>query len=244
MTFLGADSRVLYTLLIAGVAAQRLVELRLARRHQRALEARGAVEVAPRHYRAMVLLHGAFLVACPLEVWWLRRPFLPALAAAMAALLVAAQALRYWAIATLGERWTTRIVCLPGMPPVSAGPYRFLRHPNYLAVAVEMAALPLLHGAWLTAAVFSAADAAVLTVRIRAEESALARYSGVARWRGGGRRDKTPIEEGAGASPSPPEGWEGERGDAGGDPIDALSRAREAHRSAGSVSRDRCRRLD
>ncbi|HEV3074229.1 MAG TPA: isoprenylcysteine carboxylmethyltransferase family protein [Thermoanaerobaculia bacterium] len=183
MTFLGADSRVLYTLLIAGVAAQRLVELRLARRHQRALEARGAVEVAPRHYRAMVLLHGAFLVACPLEVWWLRRPFLPALAAAMAALLVAAQALRYWAIATLGERWTTRIVCLPGVPPVSAGPYRFLRHPNYLAVVAEMAALPLLHGAWLTAAVYSAANAAVLTVRIRAEESALARYSGVAQAR-------------------------------------------------------------
>jgi methyltransferase len=180
MTFLGADSRVLYTLLVAGVAAQRLVELGLSRRHQRALAARGGVEVAPRHYRAMVLLHGAFLVACPLEVWGLRRPFRPALAAAMAALLVAAQALRYWAIATLGERWTTRIVCLPGVPPVSAGPYRYLRHPNYLAVAVEIVALPLLHGAWLTAAVFSAADAAVLAVRIRAEESALARFSGAA----------------------------------------------------------------
>ena len=205
MTFLGADSRVLYTLLIAGVAAQRLVELRLARRHQRALEARGAVEVAPRHYRAMVLLHGAFLVACPLEVWWLRRPFLPALAAAMAALLVAAQALRYWAIATLGERWTTRIVCLPGVPPVSAGPYRFLRHPNYLAVAVEMAALPLLHGAWLTAAVFSAADAAVLTVRIRAEESALARYSGVALG-GGWPAEQNSHRRGGGGVPFPPGG--------------------------------------
>jgi methyltransferase len=177
MTFLGAGSRFLYTLLIAGVAAQRLVELRLARRHHRALLARGGVEAAPRHYPAMVLLHGAFLVACPLEVWWLRRPFRPALAAAMAALLVAAQALRYWAIATLGERWTTRIVCLPGVPPVTGGPYRFLRHPNYLAVVVEMAALPLLHGAWLTAGVFSAANAGVLAVRIRAEESALARCS-------------------------------------------------------------------
>jgi len=178
MALLGADTRVLYTLLIAGVAAQRLVELQLSQRHQRALEERGAVEVAPRQYRAMVLLHGAFLIACPLEVWWLRRPFRPVLAVAMAALLVAAQVLRYWAIATLGERWTTRIVCLPGVPLVSGGPYRFLRHPNYLAVAVEMAALPLLHGAWLTAAVFSAADAAVLAVRIREEESALARISG------------------------------------------------------------------
>jgi len=175
MAILGADSRLLYTLLIAGVAAQRLAELRLARRHQQALLARGGIEVAPGHYRVMVLLHAAFLTACPLEVWLLRRPFRPALGAAMAALLAAAQALRYWAIAALGERWTTRIVCLPGAPLVTAGPYRFLRHPNYLAVVVEMAALPLLHGAWLTAAVFSAANALVLRVRIRQEEWALAR---------------------------------------------------------------------
>jgi methyltransferase len=174
MTLLGADTRVLYTLLIAGVAAQRLAELRLARRHQRALLARGGVEIAPHHYPAMVLLHGAFLLACPLEVWGLRRPFRPELAAAMAVLLAAAQALRYWAIITLGERWTTRIVCLPGAP------YRFLRHPNYLAVVAEMAALPLLHGAWLTAGIFSAANALVLAVRIREEEAALARYSGCA----------------------------------------------------------------
>jgi methyltransferase len=178
MTLLGADTRVVYTLLIAGVAAQRLAELRLARRHQRALLARGGVEVAPRHYPAMVLLHAALLLACPLEVWGLRRPFRPELAAAMAALLAAAQVMRYWAIFTLGERWTTRIVCLPGAAPVTGGPYRFLRHPNYLAVVVEMAALPLLHGAWLTAAVFSAANALVLAVRIREEEAALARFSG------------------------------------------------------------------
>jgi methyltransferase len=177
MTVLGAGSRLLYTLLIAGVAAQRLAELRLARRHQLALLARGGVEVAPRHYRAMVVLHAAFLVACPLEVWWLRRPFRPALAAAMAVLLAAAQVLRYWAIATLGERWTTRIVCLPGVPLVAGGPYRFLRHPNYLAVVVEMAALPLLHGAWLTAAVFSAANGLVLRERIRQEEAALREFS-------------------------------------------------------------------
>jgi methyltransferase len=177
MTVLGADSRLLYTLLVAGVAAQRLFELRLARRHLRALLARGGVEAAPRHYPAMVLLHGAFLAACPLEVWGLHRPFRPGLAAAMGALLAAAQVLRYWAIATLGERWTTRIVCLPGAAPITGGPYRFLRHPNYLAVAVEIAALPLLHGAWLTAAAFSAANALLLAVRIREEEAALARHS-------------------------------------------------------------------
>jgi len=196
MTLLPADSRVLYTLLIAGVAGQRLIELRLSRRHQRALLARGGVEAAPGHFPAMVVLHTAFLAACPLEVWWLRRPFRPALAAAMAVLLVAAQALRYWAIATLGERWTTRIVCLPGAAPVTGGPYRFLRHPNYLAVAVEMAALPLLHGAWLTAAAFSAAGAGVLAVRIREEEAALARFSAGAPPAGAGVGTGTGIVSG------------------------------------------------
>jgi len=200
MTLLPADSRVLYTLLIAGVAGQRLIELGLSRRHQRALLARGGVEAAPGHYPAMVVLHTAFLAACPLEVWWLRRPFRPALAAAMAVLLVAAQALRYWAIATLGERWTTRIVCLPGAAPVTGGPYRFLRHPNYLAVAVEMAALPLLHGAWLTAAAFSAAGAGVLAVRIREEEAALARFSACAPPAGGGGGTATGTAAAAGTA--------------------------------------------
>src|SRR5436853_6750026 len=103
MTLLGPamdGSRLLYTLVVGGVATQRLLELRLARRHQRALLARGGVEASPRHYRAMVLLHAAFLCACPLEVWLLRRPFRPALAAAMAAMLLAAQALRWWANST------------------------------------------------------------------------------------------------------------------------------------------------
>lgn len=173
MRILGQDSRLLYTLLVGGVACQRLFELRLAARNRRALLARGAVEAAPGHYPAMVALHTAFLAACPLEVWWLRRPFVPLLAAAMAILLAAAAGLRLWAIATLGERWTTRILCLPGAPPVTGGPYRHLRHPNYLAVVIEMAALPLLHGAWLTATAFSAANGVLLRVRIRAEEAAL-----------------------------------------------------------------------
>jgi methyltransferase len=196
MTLLGASSRLLYTLLIAAVAAQRLWELRLAARHRRALLARGGVEAAPGHYRAMVLLHTAFLAACPLEVWLLRRPFRPALGLAMAVLLAAAAALRIWVIRTLGERWTTRIVVLPGVAPLAGGPYRFLRHPNYLAVAVEMAALPLLHGAWLSALVFSAANALVLAVRIPAEDAALGRGS-----RGGGA-EATRARSGAGEAAS------------------------------------------
>jgi methyltransferase len=167
------DTRLLYTLLVAAVAAGRLVELRIAGRNRRRLLARGGVEVAPGHYRWMVLQHAAFLIACPLEVWLLDRPFFPPLAAAMLFLVVPATALRYWVIRTLDGRWTTRIVILPGTPPVVGGPYRWIRHPNYLAVCAEIAALPLVHTAWLTAVVFSVLNAVVLRVRIRAEEGAL-----------------------------------------------------------------------
>lgn len=171
------DTRALYTVLVLAVAAGRLVELRIAERHRRALLARGGFEASPEHYRWMVLLHTAFLFSCPLEVWLLDRPFLPGLAVSMLALLALAVALRWWVIATLGERWTTRIVCLPGEPPVAGGPYRFLRHPNYLAVIAEIAALPLAHTAWLTAAVFSLLNGWLLRVRIRAEERALSSAS-------------------------------------------------------------------
>jgi methyltransferase len=171
------DTRLLYTLLVALVAAGRLVELRIAARNRARLLAQGGREVAPGHYRWMVLLHAAFLLSCPLEVWLLGRPFLPALAAVMLLLTVLATGLRYWVIRTLDGRWTTRIVVLPGVPPVVGGPYRWLRHPNYLAVCTEIAALPLVHTAWLTCLVFSALNALVLRVRIRAEERALSEVS-------------------------------------------------------------------
>ncbi|HEY7214083.1 MAG TPA: isoprenylcysteine carboxylmethyltransferase family protein [Thermoanaerobaculia bacterium] len=176
-TLFGLDTRVLYTVLIGIVAVGRLFELRIAGRNYRALLARGGVEVGAEHYRWMVLLHTAFLIACPLEVWLLGRPFIPALAAVMFLLAVMAAALRWWVISTLHGRWTTRIVCLPGVAPVTGGPYRWLRHPNYLAVIVEMFALPLIHTAWLMAVVFSALNAVILGVRIRAEEAALSRLS-------------------------------------------------------------------
>ena len=171
------DTRVLYTVFIALVAAGRLIELRVAKRNLRALLARGGVEVAPEHYRWMVLLHTLFLLACPLEVWLLDRPFLPWLGIPMLALAVLAAGLRLWVIRTLEGRWTTRIVVLPQVPPVTGGPYRFLRHPNYLAVITEMIALPLIHTAWLTAVVFSLLNAWLLRVRIRAEEDGLSRVS-------------------------------------------------------------------
>jgi methyltransferase len=176
-TLLGVDTRVLFTALVGLAALQRLAELVLARRNLRRALARGGREEAPGHYRWMVLLHTLWLVAAPLEVWALGRPFVPALAAAMLGLFAAAMALRYWAIATLGDRWTTRIVVVPGETPVAAGPYRYLRHPNYLAVIVELVALPLVHTAWLTALLAGASNALVLRVRIAEEERALAAAS-------------------------------------------------------------------
>jgi methyltransferase len=174
------DSRVLYSAVVAVVAVQRSVELAISRRHRLKLLARGALENGAGHYPWMVLLHATFLPACVLEVWVLRRPLVVPLAVAAGAMLAAAQLLRVWVIATLGERWCTRVVVLPGAPPVTAGPYRWVRHPNYAAVVVEIAALPLIHSAWLTALAFSLANAVVLAVRIRVEENALAGSPGYA----------------------------------------------------------------
>lgn len=171
------DSRAVFTLLVVAVAAARLLELRVSNRNVRRLAALGGVEAAPGHYPAMVALHTAFLAACPAEVWLLDRPFLAWLGWPMLALALAAAGLRLWVIRSLDGRWTTRILCLPGAPPVTSGPYRFLRHPNYLAVIIEIFALPLIHTAWLSSAVFSVANALVLRIRIRAEEAALAQVS-------------------------------------------------------------------
>jgi methyltransferase len=161
--------------LIGVVACERLFELRVARRNGRAALARGGREYGAAHFPAMVALHTAFLIACPVEVLALHRPFLPWLAGPAITAVLAAQALRYWCVLTLGDRWNVRIVVVPNAPLSSAGPYRWLRHPNYLAVAVEMLALPLVHSAWLTAAVFSLANAAMLRVRIHTEDAALGR---------------------------------------------------------------------
>ena len=173
-------SRALYTALIALVAMERLVELYLSRRNAARAFARGAREYGRGHYRVMTVLHTLFLVSCVAEPWALGRAFPGALAWVALAGALLAQALRYWAIATLGDRWNTRVIVLPTAPPVTGGPYRFVRHPNYLAVIVEIALLPLVHGAWVSALAFSLGNAALLWVRIRAEEAALgARYAAV-----------------------------------------------------------------
>lgn len=168
----------LYLLLVVLIALERIAELALASRNRRRLLSQGGVEAEPGHYRFMVIVHAAFLAACPLEVLLFARPFVRPLAAAMLILLAVSTLLRFWVLTTLGERWTTRILTLPGVAPVVSGPFRLLRHPNYLAVVLEIFALPLVHSAWLSAVVFSLANAWVLKVRIAAEERALAEASG------------------------------------------------------------------
>ena len=162
-----------YLVLIGAVGLERLAELRLSVRHARWAFEHGGVETGRSHYPPMVALHSGLLVAAPLEVWLLSRPFLPWLGWPMLAVVLLAQGLRWWCIATLGVRWNTRVIVVPGLPLVHTGPYRWLRHPNYVAVVAEGVALPLVHTAWLTALVFTVLNAWLLTVRIRTENTAL-----------------------------------------------------------------------
>lgn len=163
-----------YAALLLAVGLERLAELSVAARHLRWARDRGAVEAGRGHYPFMVVLHAGLLAGCLAEVLLLDRPFLPWLAAPMLVLLVASQALRWWCIATLGQQWNTRVVVVPGLPLVRRGPYRWLRHPNYVAVVVEGFALPLVHTAWWTALVFGVLNAGLLTTRIRCENRLLA----------------------------------------------------------------------
>ncbi|MBM3536651.1 MAG: hypothetical protein FJX55_02300 [Alphaproteobacteria bacterium] len=156
-------------IILGAVLLQRLGELWIARRNTEKLLAEGAIEVAPEHYHYFVVLHAAWLTAlvlltphdAPVDVLWLT-------------VFLLLQAARLWVMASLGRLWTTRIVTIPGTPLVRTGPYRYVRHPNYLVVAGEIAALPLVFGLWEAALVFSGLNAALLWVRIRAENEALA----------------------------------------------------------------------
>ncbi|SHF05451.1 isoprenylcysteine carboxyl methyltransferase family protein [Streptoalloteichus hindustanus] len=167
-----APSLIAYLGLVLLVAAERVDELKRSRRQLHWARPRGGVEFGERHFPAVLALHVGLLVGCLLEPWALERPFLPLLAGPMVAFTIAAQALRRWCITALGPRWTARIVVLPGVPLVTHGPYRWLRHPNYLAVVVEGVALPLVHTAWLTASLFTVLYLLTMAVRIRTEQEA------------------------------------------------------------------------
>jgi len=170
---------VLLVALVAATAAERGAELVLSARHARWAFARGGVERGRGHFPPMVALHTALLVAPVVEVVVADRPFLPWLAWPAVAAVLAAQALRWWCIATLGRQWNTRVIVVPGLPLVARGPYRWLRHPNYVAVALEGLALPLVHTAWVTALAFTVLNAVLLLgARIPTEERALAELAG------------------------------------------------------------------
>jgi methyltransferase len=162
-----------YALLVL-VAGVRFVELGVAKRNRAWAMERGGVESGAEHYPVMVALHTALFVGCLLEVPLADRPFLPWLGWPMLVLLAGAHALRWWCIRTLGPQWNTRVIRVPDAPLVTGGPYRWLRHPNYVAVVVEGFSLPLVHTAWVTALAFTVLNGLLLRVRLRVENEALA----------------------------------------------------------------------
>ncbi|WP_087455298.1 isoprenylcysteine carboxyl methyltransferase family protein [Tumebacillus avium] len=161
-----------FSVVFAFVILQRLMELMIAKRNGRQMVALGGFEVGREHYKYIVLLHAAFFAALFGEVFARGNETMTPHGAPFA-LFCVAQGLRVWVLLSLGKFWNTRIYVLPGSEPVMRGPYRFLRHPNYVVVALELVTLPLAFGAWLTALLFTVLNALVLRVRIRAEEQAL-----------------------------------------------------------------------
>jgi len=164
---------ILYLGLLLLVALLRLVELGISRRHQQQMVARGASKVVDPRFRWMVLLHTSVLLGSALEVVFLRRPFYPLLATICFFIFLASNAVRWWVIRTLGEHWNVQVMNSTGMGVITSGPFRYVRHPNYAAVFVEMLMLPLMHCAWITAIVGSFAHVLVLFQRLATEERVL-----------------------------------------------------------------------
>ena len=173
-------SDLLFAGLVLLVGLERLVELVVSRRNAAWSKERGGIERGRRHYPVMVVLHAGLLLGALVEVWRHRPDFIPALGWPMLTLVILSQALRWWCISVLGPQWNTRVIVVPGVALVTRGPYRWLSHPNYVAVVIEGLALPLVHSAWITAISFTILNAALLTVRLRVENTALSRVSPVA----------------------------------------------------------------
>lgn len=171
-------TQTLFVLVVITVAIQRLFELFKSRRQVNALVARGGREHASGHYVFMVLVHALWFASMLAEVFLLKRPFVWPLCAVALILTLCGNTLRYLSMKALGDRWTTRIVTLPGEKPVVTGIYQYLRHPIYLGVVLELAGIPLLHSAYLTALLFAVLNALVLRIRIREEEKALRHEGG------------------------------------------------------------------
>jgi len=162
-----------YLGLLVVVALLRIYELQISRRHQREMILRGASMVADPRFRWMVLVHVGVLLGAALEVVFLHRPFYRVFASVCFVAFLAANVVRWWVIRTLGEHWNVQVMNSTGMGVITTGPFRYVRHPNYAAVFVEMLALPLIHCAWITAVLGSAAHAVVLSQRLATEERVL-----------------------------------------------------------------------
>ena len=163
----------LFTGFIILLALQRIFELRLSAKNEAIIRSRGGHEHAVWQIQAMKVLHTSWFIVMLLEVHIFHRPFIPIISLLAMIVLIVGQVLRYAAIRSLGWRWTVTIMTLPGLPPIQSGVYRYLRHPNYLGVALEILAVPLLHSAYVTALVFSLANLLLLSVRIHTEGRAL-----------------------------------------------------------------------
>lgn len=168
-----AISEYAYLGLLALVGLGRLVEVRHSARNQERLAARGVAKIREPYFRWMVALHTGVLIAAALEVVLLRRPLIPLLAVTMAAAFLAANALRWWVMATLAGHWNVQVMASTRLGVVTRGPYRWVRHPNYAAVFVELIALPLIHTAWITALGAAAGNAWILAKRLAVEEKVL-----------------------------------------------------------------------
>jgi methyltransferase len=166
-------SVIAFLALLLIVALLRLAELRISKRHQNEMIARGAAKIDEPRFRWMVLLHTAILLGAALEVVFLKRPLIPWLAAPMLTIFLAANAVRWWVIRTLGQHWNVQVMDSTSLGVVTTGPFRYVRHPNYAAVFAEMLALPLIHTAWITAAVGAIAHFGVLAQRLATEERML-----------------------------------------------------------------------
>lgn len=162
-----------YILLLGAIGLGRLIELRISHRRQRGLAAQGIAKVPEPHFHWMILLHAGVLLFSGVEVWLLKRQLIPALAMSMGLILLVANGLRWWVIRTMADHWNVEVMNSVSLGIVTDGPFRWIRHPNYLAVILELAAIPLLYSAWLTALAGSLANAWILSRRLAVEEAIL-----------------------------------------------------------------------
>ena len=166
-------TELLFALIISATALERFYELYVTKRNAAWSFSRGGREFGQGHYPFMVLLHTGFLISCILEVYLFERTFTPLIAIALIIAAILCQVLRWWCITSLGFRWNSRVIIVPGLPRITGGPYKWFSHPNYVAVVVEGMVLPMIHSAYLTAIIFTILNAILLSIRISVENQAL-----------------------------------------------------------------------